>query len=108
MESEKIRMEAACHVGASFVSLAPTYLISRSALTPPLILFKPQTLALVRGLRKREMESEKIRMEAARQLRKSLFGTNPRLAARLLSWTGIFFAPARDPFRWVHGRISAV
>ena len=32
------------HVGASFVSLAPTYFISRSALTPLRLLFKPQTL----------------------------------------------------------------
>ena len=32
------------HVGASFVSLAPTYFISQSALTPLLLLSKPQPL----------------------------------------------------------------
>ena len=39
----------------------------------------------------------------AHQLRNSLFGTNPRLAARLLSRTGNFFASNRDPLRWVRG-----
>ena len=38
-----------------------------------------------------------------RQLRNSLFGTNPRLAARLLSRTGNFFASNRDPLRWARG-----
>ncbi len=37
------------------------------------------------------------------QLRNSLFGTNPRLTARLLSRTGNFFASNRDPLRWVRG-----
>ena len=32
------------HVGASFVSLAPTYFISQSALTPLLLLSKPDPL----------------------------------------------------------------
>ena len=45
-------------VGASFVSLAPTYFISRSALTPPLLLFKPRTLVPVCGLRRREQKRE--------------------------------------------------
>ena len=35
------------HVGASFVSLAPTYFISQSALTPLLLLSKPQPLCWV-------------------------------------------------------------
>ena len=34
------------HVGASFVSLAPTYFISQSALTPLLLLSKSQPLML--------------------------------------------------------------
>ena len=32
------------HVGASFLSLAPTFFKSQSALIPLLLLFKPQTL----------------------------------------------------------------
>lgn len=40
-----------------------------------------------------------------RQLRNSLFGTNPRLTARLLSRTGNFFASNRDPLRWACGWI---
>ena len=37
----------AYHVGVSFVSLAPTYFISQSALTPLLLLSKPQPLCWV-------------------------------------------------------------
>ena len=38
------------HIGASFVSLAPTYFISQSALTPLLLLSKSQSLTLGRDL----------------------------------------------------------
>ena len=38
------------HVGASFVSLAPTFFKSQSALTPPLLLSKPDPLPLGSGL----------------------------------------------------------
>ena len=39
-----------------------------------------------------------------RQLRNSLFGTNPRLTARLLSRTGNFFAFDCDSLRWIRSR----
>ena len=39
------------------------------------------------------------------QLRNSLFGTNPRLAARLLSRTGNFFASEPDSLRWIPVRV---
>ena len=39
------------------------------------------------------------------QLRNSLFGTNPRLAARLLSRTGNFFATEPDSLRWIPVRV---
>ena len=35
------------------------------------------------------------------QLRNFLFDTNPRLAARLLSRTGSFFASEPDSLRWI-------
>ena len=40
-----------------------------------------------------------------RQLRNSLFGTNPRLTARLLSRTGNFFASEPDSLRWIPVRV---
>ncbi|MBQ9979951.1 MAG: hypothetical protein IJP23_02710 [Oscillospiraceae bacterium] len=40
------RYEALSHVGASFVSLAPTFFKSQSALTPLLLLFSRDPLAL--------------------------------------------------------------
>ena len=40
-----------------------------------------------------------------RQLRNFLFDTNPRLAARLLSRTGSFFASEPDSLRWIPVRM---
>ncbi|WP_295867408.1 hypothetical protein, partial [uncultured Oscillibacter sp.] len=52
------------HIGASVASLAPIfYLKSKSALTPPLLSFKPQAPAPVCGLGKRGSESGNIQVE---------------------------------------------
>ena len=62
---------------------------------------------LIAFLRKKaEVRMNKnIQIEAACQLRNSLFGTNPRLAARLLSRTGNFFASEPDSLRWIPVRV---
>ena len=49
-EGRGIYSVAMFHVGASCVSLAPTFFKSQSALTPPLLLSKPDPLWLGSGL----------------------------------------------------------
>ena len=83
------------HVGASFVSLAPTYLISRSALTPPDCDFGENGESGVGGhlfYKRKAAQSCPCWHEV------------PATRRGLLSQTGRFFASARDPFCRVPGR----